>query len=462
MRNDPALALSAPQAESPAPDANRRWRTFAASTFLALAASLAALFAATHVAYRGWFLSPAPDWSREPIAPSLIPVSSPRAAREKHLWWLSPYAGDARGVGVRGLESADLFDEIFPGYSAHRAEPELWDAYFTKRMSFDVLWVPALQAGRSQTRLLSYSSAGALELFRRHGADVVVVGSSEMYRDIVPRVLADELASGGRPSKRILLLSKDSDIMLMTEDLEELAGRMAETGQRTEVFVWAFGLLHAYPNPFRPTEGPSQRGALFGLPGLRSLFPALQWADLSKLQTERLLEWRARHADGTGTDRAILSGWPNDPVFHVDKALADDETALARLAEAAPVNPPLFTEPCDVSEAVGRAGRALAVVRRFARKVVLYVPPTPPGRNLVAPRCTPELVARIVGSLSGDDVAVTTDGWTAYGLDYRDFLYATSRKDMYELSANHTNFGGAVKVTRRVAALVARQLGTRP
>ena len=116
--------------------------------------------------------------------------AAPKAKRRGFFWILFP---SDLGAAISLRQKPALFDEVFPGYEAARVDEEFWRRYMT--LDFESrIYAPSVSASASGAVMTSWG--GSLELFRRFGADIVLIGSSETYNSLVPSILARSL--GGK------------------------------------------------------------------------------------------------------------------------------------------------------------------------------------------------------------------------------------------------------------------------
>jgi len=452
----------------------------------------------------------------DPVVLRALPASwvvpsatNPSDAKRRHLFWVSR-KGDisGEGVAVDVLGHPELFRKVFPGYPPEMArDTALWDRYFQN--AFDPTTHYAFFGAYEPLGLmLHHSWTGCFDIVERYGADVVIMGSSETYRGVMPDLLAEVLDASGKPEwrgKRILACAV-SRMLLPTQ--QATVTRLEEVLQqrRIDAIVWGvsfwtlfqrsgkFAATAAAQNrelgkyvdkhePGKPLSSLAHASSLplaeislatwLGRPTWEHIvpFPPFSFAHrplgaaLFRLDPREL--WRPlTFATRPGDPRPAPGLPPIVEGLYVDQSVAQQPRSLAARAEA---QPPYFgflsgvtPEDCvvdgssptrkavDVLHDIGRR------VRRLARAGVLFIPPTLPLQTEAAPRCLFELAQREVAAQEDQGLRTISDRWDAWGVSYGDFLYPTDAAAMLRVDIFHVNQSGAIRVTRRIADALMR------
>ena len=161
-------------------------------------------------------------------------------AKEGHRFWLAPDEF-LTGLSLKVLENPSLFQTFFPGYPEElREDAALWDRYFKSDFT-SASWIYTL-GQTPQTQLLTfYSWAGCFEIYKKYGADIVILGTSETLRDIPSDLLSEKLSHNVR--KRIL----HCGIYSLNFDSMELALReLAKSKHQPEWIILGVSLWNGY------------------------------------------------------------------------------------------------------------------------------------------------------------------------------------------------------------------------
>lgn len=367
--------------------------------------------------------------------PTLV---APSQAKRRGLFWIV-YPSDF-GAALRLRETPALFGEVFPGYEAIRNDDDFWRRYLS--LDFDArIYAPSLSESASGAVMTSLG--GSLEMFRRYGADIVYLGSSETYESLVPALLSRRL--GGR-----VLSCATSGVM--QEQAGQIARVLASSGHRAKVAIWGFSswsLYHAegyadYARRFDASLAQQADSTNTASLRRRLWLAAPKWSDFMAYSYQD--EWDLRFGR-----------------FRLESTFADaevsDDAELARRAAAIRPYYPGFqrsTEAdCVLTGASEKIDKTIADLASTADRVLIFIPPATPLQSGAAPACYLPALRRLLRSKAGPRVTVEVGDWTAYGLGWRDFLRPSNIRGFSWLDEIHVNYGGAVKVTNRVADLIA-------
>lgn len=386
---------------------------------------------------------PAADcgWIKEsPIEPAL---ASPADAKAHRRFWLGFYGALVCGRGGFALNQVEL-DRIFPGYEdvlpKDAAGEEVWGPYFARVFNLETWHELDSRASGG----LSLSWQGNADLFARYGADIILIGSSQVYRSLIPSALSDALP--GKP--RTLLLSASG---LLPENARYMAAKLAPSGRKARAAV--LGYTPVMANVFHPDRASKVKAvknswhvSSWRTPlELRELLPAPSWKNVFPVTLQDL-------------DPAAQGGPSTLPRFKTK-----DERELAAAGEAFALSPnnPYFKDYAGVpardcaDPRVAEDLRAtIASLLTLADQVVVFVPPATPIIAKAYP-CFDRELRRAVKAAEAPNVSVVADEAGAYGLGYGDFLYETAQDGVFVVDPIHTNYAGARKVTARLARVLA-------
>jgi hypothetical protein len=455
--------------------AGRRFARSLVAAFLVVAALLVAALRSA--------VPPAPPAFGPPIAPAgvgearLTRGTTPERARRARQWWLYSDADRRHGVGVALLEDAALLDRVFPGYGeALRTDARLLDRYFSRPFDGALTWPGGEPAAQL---VLAVSWTGCLDIFEQHGADIVVFGSSETGRAVLPDGLSAALP--GRP--RVLACARGGMLPESVRASAEHLAALVEAGRqrRAARAVLGYSLWWAYPDATwrerGPNAGPEQRRTF-------EAYLASRAAEAPGAALRRLLAGAGPDAVGAPTWDAVLPTWralrardaaaravrarrpiapggtrqgPSEAGF---RFRAEDRPVLSALARASrPYYPILVGQQAAGCAGADRAAEELGAMRaallRAADELFVYLAPVTPLQTEYAHPCLRELAATLLRGAEGARVRVRTDDWTAYGLTWDDFAVPTNDPGVLRVDVNHPNSAGAEKVTAALGRWLA-------
>jgi hypothetical protein len=396
------------------------------------------------------------EWNRRSLERSLnaaaVPaefvepgVLTPEGAKLKHLFW-------CQGVGaLRVLQNPELFDSLFPGYDAARADSGLWRRYFQELFDETVYSSVLMKASSARSLRVSASSLGGMDIFRKYGADILLFGVSDTFIPVSAGMLRDGLNETGIPAlqgKRILQCARG---YLTPETMSWYVKGLEGRSEKSALAIWGYSLTSVHRHPL---EAMNRQALLRLYKNWRAennierfdrRFPHPSW-DMFMGGTVEASE------DAPGT------------LLIPDASAADPRTLEAFLARADASSYAITrdTADCDMSAASRDADRAISELLKIADKVLIYVPPTSPLDRRGMPSCVVANMTAMLRSKAGARVAVETSDWTSYGVTDQDYLYAAGTKGFWRIDPVHANDGGARKISRALARRVAAVLASPP
>ncbi len=371
-------------------------------------------------------------------------------ARRRRLFWTQFSQGT--GLAIRLLDDPELFESVFPGYRRARGDRELWRDYF---LDFEQsTFSPVLMRTTGRLAMINTSWLGSLALYKKYGADIVLLGNSETFQNIPSGLLRDMLEKGRDEASRSLRVLSCGRSYMMPRTAALSAEAMAESGRAAKLVIWGYSRWNAgNADGDDPTDASalaaylkSRRVGRRFLAGFDWPFEAVPtWDKLVPLGVQNV--WNQKQA--VARDRLSL----------MPDALARDPAAVdafaARLASARAPSRGGSGKVCGIAEASADLDKALAAILRAADKALVFVPPT---TDLVVPPCAAEIDA-MLRSKAGPRVMVVTDDWRSYGLRYHDYVWPSETPGISRLDGNHVNYAGAKKVTARIAEWANRAQG---
>ena len=386
-----------------------------------------------------------------------------KVRRREEFWAFEK--SNVEGTALRVLETPALREALYPGYPPEMfADRELWRAYASRDFS-STAWLPPLQPYSSYGILTYQSWMGCLDIFRRQGADVVIFGSSETFRSLVPQVLS------GDKARKVLLCTTTSSY---PEQAQWVAREMAKPGMpRAQWVIFGISLWSLHQGHDRYLSIQAEKRSLLDR-YLASRYGQYE-ADVKAAEVLRPPTWDdlyspnlsawSRHRSRAHGPTTAADYFARQPETVATGAIArkvleggDFGAALAGFKPSFPLLDGVDEKLCapGALDAEGLLGPSIRAVARIADHTLLYVPPISPRMRAVLPGCYLDTFARALQSF-GDGGAVTLAAEKAedYGLADSDYLYAGDLETVVKYEAVHTNFAGAVKVSRRIESRLA-------
>jgi hypothetical protein len=407
------------------------------------------------------------------VPPStLVQKKSARDAKAAGLFWMANSEG--AGAAVDLLNDLALLDQLFPGYGeALFEDKEFWRAYF--RYDFG----PDSHLGNEHVLMeqgfrVAYSWTGCFAIYQKYGADIVVLGSSETYKSLIPAALAADLAPIFSQKPRVLYCATHGmPLETVTTTAREL---LALSGAKPKAIVWGYSFwtsylrsptLAVYEQEIADEYGRYQdlkarpvanstfldRIAVLSHFKIADYLPATNWDRVMSFSLAK-----ARAAEGR-----MEQG--NHEGIHVSRRTLDSDDATLDHYLDANLKPyydlvrGISDSDCSaVSEAP--VGLAIDALRRLSPNVFIYVPPTTGHHRRTVPPCFIPAVTTMLRNVSASrDISFLDAGPDEFGLSNRDFISPTLDKDVFYFDINHANAVGSEKITRKLADWLLSRLG---
>ena len=372
------------------------------------------------------------------------------------------------GQAIDPLSSPALVQSLFPGYPPEMQKDEaLWSNYFSR--DFEIKVTSAWLSENSLYGAGVFASwTGCLDIVKKYGADVVLIGASDLAQGLPP----DELAKHFRRLRVLVCASPSLTPDAITSFLASLkdASRGHSVENRPKLVVVALSATLAYrASIYYPAIDHVKKGLLLGYRQREFLSELgfldhpvtspISWNDIlpirrsvSHLPLPARLERRVR---GAPPERwsVLTTTFP--------KSALKDPSEMARLRRDFSPPPYFFRDMNDsdcarLSELPKMLADLKTAALATADNVFLTLTPTTGDELLEAPRCYLPLLTSTLESLNDLRAWVLTKDLPTLGLDNADFVFVDdpSRPDLLRLDFAHLNiFGG-----RKYAAMIAREL----
>lgn len=380
-----------------------------------------------------------------------LKISSPDSAKLHHLFWAS--RGTPDGVALNVLEDSDLFMKIFPGYpDSMRTDKNLWDKYFSREFGSEA-WISYLELKDKTGLQVSYSWTGCLDIYKKYGADIVIIGNSETYRTIVPDLL------GSKFSNYKVLMCATSHMVMETAALTLTELKKANP-QKAKLVIWGFSAWNAYRGADRyPSLIQSKKDLIqtfvdnpkpqtrikyldgFDFQTLLSLkiphyLPEITWQLFFPIQFFDLYKVEDNHS----LTLSLSSG--NDPAKL--KQFLDSKTGGYDMLQG------ISSKDCDMTGSSKSLDLVSQAIFDIADEALIYLVPTSELQYKPAPDCFVTSVKSMLETKKSKNLITITLSSENYGLVPEDFLGVSETGKSYHFDKNHPNFYGAQKVTTKL------------
>ncbi len=353
-----------------------------------------------------------------------------------------------------------LMASLFPGYD-FSGDENLWRNYFSR--DFDVKVTSAYLSQSSKRgqggQAVYHSWTGCLDIIRRHGVDILLMGASDMAQNIPP----DELA-GYFPGRKILMCA---------------APTLTLDAMRGFLFL-AKDLYPAHlPKPQVVVIGASRSLAFISSIYYRALDQHKQ-AQLEQYERRDLLKSYAY------LNQPFLFPWTWNEIFPVKRDpqhlplpnrlnhperwsilavqmtpedLEHHPEEFQRLRDAN-IQPSTLLTAADEDPTCARLIRLPVLLRQltddalaFADQALIYAAPSMGDELREAPPCYLDLLASSIDSLKSDRVSVFPVKEDVFQLTAWDFAFFewSRTRDLLSFDVAHPNYDGAKKITAVVA-----------
>lgn len=390
-------------------------------------------------------------------------INSPLQAKSHHTLW-ADFLG-ARHCGKDGfgfdiLNDRRLFSEVFPGYEKDLFDNKnmymfFWRTYFSRVFNFDT-W-PSYQPFTNSLRV-SASWQGNADIFKNHGADIITVGSSQTFRQIIPQELSKHLQNfwhekyGHDP--KILMLTVSN---MQMDTIDFLARKLSPSQEKAKLAILGYTPKMAFLNSPDLDQANKSRQREWQDDRFRTHFELKDYVPYS--------DWKAVFPIDLFDIKAALRPGANGlPSFTSDELKNNADSFMEEsLAHYKPAPGTVFfnefesftSNDCQVEPLVKDLQKTVQSLLKISEQVFLYIPPSSPIAKLGYQNCFDESIKIAMQTLSSDQVIVSTVDWGHYNLNHSDYLWPNANPQMHTYDPIHTNFDGAQKVTKVLAKLIA-------
>ena len=361
-------------------------------------------------------------------------ANSPMEAKEKGLFWIDDETpGGQGGAGALSLvENETVYESLFPGYSKEMlSDKNLWKRYFRREFS-QHSWFS------TQTNTIfqvSASGFGCLDVYEQNGADVIILGSSETYHSLAPRILYEKFSTGALAGSRILNCTMGSEVI---PTMTSILGSM-QTMKRPKAKWIVLGLSSwlgwadcpGFYEIIREQKlyAPSVLSTL-SKGSIRKAFPGISWAFLN----------RANDSSGGLEIQSKMAGALD---------LSSEEAAkkyVRKFIQGYNILHGIGPAACDMNKFSQTIDELIFSMQNVSEKILIFIPPIIPEHVSAYPACfMPNLIATLKKKES-DRVHFLNLDFDGFGMQYRDYIYSNG-----SINAPHPKYSGALRISNLVA-----------
>jgi hypothetical protein len=401
---------------------------------------------------------------------NLIRAHSPGEAKSKGLFWAANIQG--KGFGLDLLSDPALINSLFPGYGELLfKDQDFWRAYFKREFGPDSFMKLEQDLLKLEFRV-TYSWTGCLKLYEKHGADVLVLGSSEVYKDLIPSLLAKDLSKLFPKPPKVLFcvapaMSVEAVIMTST-DLLRLQNK------KPKIIIWGYSFWSAYTNSKKIAEYQIEKNKqinkylsdkriqegsiLYKINSISELkgadfFPKIDWNNIVQLTFDKVRSYEAEQggkaAEGVHIQKSVLD--------------LDDQHLSAylwkNLLPYYEITQGVTEKDCIMNSAKSEIEIAIKSLKLLSTNIYIYLTPTTEHHRKTVPPCfLPNVSAMLENISRQEEVNILVKNMESYNLSNRDFIHPTLREDNFYFDINHANYQGAQKITKTISDWINSKL----
>lgn len=400
-------------------------------------------------------------------------AKSASEAKSRHLFWASGIEGF--GFSVNALASRDLLESAFPGYgNLLHGEDAFWRRYFKSEFgpaSFLLTQSKLSQAGFR----VAYSWTGCLQILEKFGADVVVMGSSEVYLALAPELLAKKLSASFKEQPKVLHCMTFG---MPINAVEYTLKRISETKKaKPKIIIWGYSFWLAYSGSkilksyeaekksefsryLRESDDAANTSTLMTTINtlkhrkLSDYFPESKWDKAMSISLGDVTAFFQRQPEESAKVSSPPEGRKTQESFDFSpEKLSLSEPEFQQFLDSV-LNPSygilsgITENDCQLSQAKASFELVVQEALKITPNVFVYVPPTTAHHRRAAPPCLESNVFKMLNESRKKLNFFFLEKKTLadFGLTNRDFIYPTMDSDRYRFDINHANFAGGMKI----------------
>lgn len=377
---------------------------------------------------------------------------SPSSAKTRQLFW-ARQVGSRKGIALSSTLRDKIFEEIFPGYAGLVAgDTKFWASYFKLKFSASA-YAPSLNDHASNIAVYFPFSA-CFDLYKRFGADIVVIGNSETFSGLVPAQISEGLRSFFSDAPRVLFCTAPGMPLFSTYDIVSTLQRLNPV--KPKLLLVGLSYWQAYfdsavlktnrntvldeiDNFARASPEAihySWLSRYFGL-GVSSYF---EWFTWDLLVPPFLTSSTTRAPSSNNVSRSYYKH-RNDPE-QLAREFEAHESTFAPLEG-------FESKYCADDQFDRTFELGLRTLEKFANKTFIFIPATTRRHQSLAP-CLFQKVKSRLDSVSTLNIATHAVKSSELGLDYTHFLHLGDADNERVIDLNHANYLGASKQTEQL------------
>lgn len=399
---------------------------------------------------------------------ALIKKRSPKEAKSENLFWMGDVEG--KGLGIDLLGDAALLASLFPGYGPALYQDEgLWDNYFSAEFGPDSFLQAKPELSRQGFRV-AYSWTGCFSIYEKYGADVLILGSSEVYKTLIPEQLAIELGTLFKTPPRVLFcVTHSMPVEAVIRTSQELI-RLRD--QKPGVVIWGYSFWLAYTRSTKLATYQKDKNREFSDYLARrkyqserrwysreprfdthskgaDFFPKIGWDDVLDFRLANALSIRTHQGDG-GEEGVYVS---REIYFQDDAHLS--AYLRANLKPFYDITRGISETDCSMGEAEAMLQKAVNELAHLSPNLFVYLAPTTLHHRSTVPECfLPNVKSMLKRVVKKEGANLLVADSEEFGLSDRDFVYPTLDPKKFYFDTNHANYFGGQKITGQISSWV--------
>lgn len=336
-------------------------------------------------------------------------VATPQSAKAANLFWVESI--ESRASFALDLEkSPKLIEQLYPGYSNDFvANGGLPQGYFNRVFDPESY----VEANGLPTMVVKYSWLGCLDILQKYGADILVLGNSETYRGIIPKQLAEDLASEFWQRPKVLMCAVSGMSPDATTAFLKKAGSLHK--QKVKAILFGYSFWFGYSRSALK-ESYSEKH-IAALDGYRTNFTQKLWNVLNFIprNSEFSMSWDLINPSTKSkfrTDQEKLTEILNrgDAIYNADldmkvpKVLLADNQKLQKHLQQISAKPTFLSGvnqgDCEFSKVAQELNHFILAARSISEQTFIFRVPTSQIQMNFAPKCFQDKLNSILADIS--------------------------------------------------------------